>query len=84
MTGAVQEILHRPSPPPDVIETPRDYVSALENYRERLPAIEAEVLNSLEPKARELIRQAGANDYHGCSIWARRWHSAISTSSTVI
>jgi methanogenic corrinoid protein MtbC1 len=63
VTGAVQEILHRPSPPPEVIETPRDYIGALENFRERLPAIEAEVLNSLEPQARELIRQAGANDY---------------------
>ncbi len=63
VTGAVQEILHRPSLLPDVIETPRDYVSALENYRERLPAIEADVLSSLAPRARELIQQVDANGY---------------------
>jgi DNA-binding transcriptional MerR regulator len=63
LTGAVQEILHAPWPLPDVIETPREYVSALEHYRERLPAIEAEVLSLLEPRAREMVRQAGANTY---------------------
>jgi DNA-binding transcriptional MerR regulator len=63
LTGAVQEILHAPGPLPDVIDTPREYLSALEHYRERLPAVEAEVLGLLEPKAREMIRQAGANTY---------------------
>ena len=63
LTAAVQEILHAPWPLPEVIETPREYLSALEHYRERLPAIEAEVLSLLEPKARDMIRQAGANTY---------------------
>ena len=63
VTSAVQEILHKPAPLPEVVETPRDYVSALESYRERLPAIEADVLSSLEPKERELVQQADTNGY---------------------
>ena len=63
LTSAVQEILHAPWPLPDVIETPREYLSALEHYRERLPLIEADVLGALEPKPREMVRQAGANAY---------------------
>ena len=46
LTGAVQEILHAPWPLPEVIETSREYLSALEHYRERLPLIEAEVLSA--------------------------------------
>jgi MerR family transcriptional regulator, light-induced transcriptional regulator len=63
LTGAVQEILRAPWSLPDVIETPREYVSALEHYRDRLPLIETEVLGALEPKPREMVRQAGANAY---------------------
>jgi hypothetical protein len=63
LTSAVHGILHAPWPLPEVIETPRDYVSALEHYREHLPAVEVEVLGMLEPKAREMIQQAGANTY---------------------
>jgi MerR family transcriptional regulator, light-induced transcriptional regulator len=63
LTSAVQAILHAPWPLPDVIETPREYISALEHYRERLPLIEADVLGALEPKLREMVRQAGANAY---------------------
>jgi DNA-binding transcriptional MerR regulator len=63
LTGAVQGILYAPWPLLEVIETPREYVSALEHYRERLPSIEAEMLSLLEPQAREMIRQAGANTY---------------------
>jgi hypothetical protein len=63
LTSAAQEILHAPWPLPDVIETPREYLSALEHYRERLPSIEADVLGALEPKPREMVRQAGANAY---------------------
>ena len=46
-----------------VLKTPREYISALEHYRERLPSIEADVLGALEPKLREMVRQAGANAY---------------------
>ncbi len=63
LTSAVQEVLYAPWPLPDVIDTPREYASALEHYRERLPAIEADVLRALDPKARQIIRQAGANAY---------------------
>jgi DNA-binding transcriptional MerR regulator len=63
LTATVQEILHAPWPLPDVIEAPRDYVTALEHYRDRLPTIEAEVLGGLEPRMREMIRQGGANTY---------------------
>jgi DNA-binding transcriptional MerR regulator len=63
LTGTVQEILHTPWSLPDMIETPREYLNALEHYRERLPVIEAEVLNMLDHQAREMIRQAGANTY---------------------
>jgi DNA-binding transcriptional MerR regulator len=63
LTGTVQQILHAPWPLLEVIETPREYLAALEHYRERLPAIEAEVLTALEPGAREMIRQSGANTY---------------------
>jgi DNA-binding transcriptional MerR regulator len=62
-TGAVQEILHARRPLPDVIETSREYASALEHYRERLPAIEADVLSALDPQARETIGKTGANTY---------------------
>jgi DNA-binding transcriptional MerR regulator/methylmalonyl-CoA mutase cobalamin-binding subunit len=60
---AAQEILHAPWSRPDVIETSRDYITALDHYRDHLPAIEADVLNALEPRMRELIRQSGANNY---------------------
>jgi DNA-binding transcriptional MerR regulator len=63
LTATVQEILHAPWPLPDVIETPREYLAALEYYRERLPVIEADVLGALEPRARLMIRQSGANAY---------------------
>jgi DNA-binding transcriptional MerR regulator len=63
LTSAVQAILRAPWPPPEVIETPREHLGALEHYRERLPAIEADVLSALEPKARDLIRHSGANTY---------------------
>jgi MerR family transcriptional regulator, light-induced transcriptional regulator len=63
LPAAVQEILHAPWPLPEVIETPREYISALEHYRDRLPAIEAEVLILLEPRAREMMRQSSANNY---------------------
>lgn len=63
LTGAVQEILHAPWPLPELIETPREYLAALEHYRDRLPAIEADVLGTLEPRARALIVEAGANSY---------------------
>jgi DNA-binding transcriptional MerR regulator len=63
LTAAVQEILHAPWPLPEVIETSRDYVSALEHYRDRLPAIEAETLGALDPKMREMIRRSEANTY---------------------
>ena len=63
LPSAVQTILHAPWPLPEAIDTPRDYVVALEQYRERLPLIEAEVLSNLEPKTREMVRQAGANAY---------------------
>ncbi len=59
----VQEILHAPWPLPEVIETSRDYQAALEHYRERLPLIEAEQMAAFDPKQRELVRRAGANDY---------------------
>ncbi len=63
LTSAVHEILRAPKMLPEVIETPREYVNALEHYRQHLSPIEAEVLNTLEPQAREMIRQAGANSY---------------------
>jgi len=63
LTAAVQEIMRAPWPLPEVIETSRDYLSALEHYRDRWPVIEAEVLSLLEPRTREMIRQAGANTY---------------------
>jgi hypothetical protein len=63
LTSAVQAILRAPWPLPEMIETPREYVSALEHYRERLLSIEAEMLDMLEPKVREMIQQAGANTY---------------------
>jgi DNA-binding transcriptional MerR regulator len=63
LTGVVQEILHTPWSLPDVIATPREYLSALEHYRERLPAIESTVLSTLEPKARAMITEADANTY---------------------
>ncbi len=63
VTGAVQEILHAPWPLPEIIETPREYLGTLEHYRERLLMIEADVLSLLDPKAREMIRQTGANTY---------------------
>jgi MerR family transcriptional regulator, light-induced transcriptional regulator len=63
LTGAVQGILHAPWSLPAVIETSREYLTALEHYRERLPVIEADVLSILEPRAREMIRQAGADTY---------------------
>jgi DNA-binding transcriptional MerR regulator len=63
LTGAVQAILRAPWSPPDVIETPREYVSALEHYRERLPVIEADVLAALGLNAREMVQQAGATAY---------------------
>jgi DNA-binding transcriptional MerR regulator len=63
LTGAVQEILHTPWSLPDVMDTPREYLSALEHYREHLPAIETDVLSMLEPKARTMIAEAGANAY---------------------
>jgi DNA-binding transcriptional MerR regulator len=63
LPGAVQTILHDPRPLPEVIATPREYVSALEHYGERLPLIEAEVLGAVEPNTRTLLSQAGANNY---------------------
>jgi DNA-binding transcriptional MerR regulator len=63
LTGTVQEILRTPWSLPNPIETSREYLSALEHYRERLPTIEAEVLNALEPRTREMIRNGGANTY---------------------
>jgi len=63
LTSAVQEILHAPWPPPAAIETPREYLGALEHYRDRLPVIEADVQAALDPKLREMVRQAGATTY---------------------
>jgi len=63
LPATVQTILRAPWPLPETIDTPRDYVVALEHYRERLLLIEAEVLSALEPKIREMVRQVGANAY---------------------
>ena len=63
LPGTVQTILRAPWPLPEAIDTPRDYVIALEHYRARLPLIEAEVLSVLEPKTSEMVQQAGANAY---------------------
>jgi hypothetical protein len=63
LTAAVQEVLRAPWPLPDVIETSRDYTTALDHYRDRLLTLEADVLGALEPRMRELIRQSGANAY---------------------
>jgi len=63
LVSAVQEILHAPWPLPDAIETSREYVSTLDHYLERLPSMEADVLDALEPKTRAMVRQAGANAY---------------------
>ena len=63
LPGTVQTILRAPWPISEAIETPRDYIDALEHYRERLPLIEAEVLSTLDPKTREMARHAGANTH---------------------
>jgi DNA-binding transcriptional MerR regulator len=63
LTSAVQAVLRTPWPLPEVVATSREYVSALEHYRERLPLIEADVLSTLDPKTREMVRQAGATTY---------------------
>jgi MerR family transcriptional regulator, light-induced transcriptional regulator len=60
---AAQDILRTPWPLPEMIETSRDYLSALEHYRERLSLLEAELMASLEPRWRELVRRSGANGY---------------------
>jgi DNA-binding transcriptional MerR regulator len=60
---AAQEILHAPWPLPEVVETSRDYLVALEHYRERLPLLEAELMAAFDPKLREIVRRAGANGY---------------------
>ena len=61
--GTVQKILHAPWPLQEIVETPHEYISALEHYRERRPVIEADVLGALNPKTREMIRQVDANAY---------------------
>ncbi len=63
LSGTVQTMLRAPWPLPEAIDTPRDYIDALEHYRERLPLIEAEVLSTLDPKTREMVQQAGAHTY---------------------
>jgi MerR family transcriptional regulator, light-induced transcriptional regulator len=63
VTSVVHEVLRAAWPPPAAIETPREYVGALEHYHEHLAAIEADVLAALPSKAREMISQAGANAY---------------------
>ena len=60
---AVQAILHAPWPLPEVVETSRDYLMALEHYRERLPLLDAELMAAFDPKLRETVRKAGANGY---------------------
>lgn len=60
---STQEILHAPWPLPEVAETSREYLAALEHYRERLTLLEAEVIAALDPKWRELVRRSGANSY---------------------
>ena len=60
---AVQEILHAPWPLPEVVEASREYLAALEHYRERLPLLEAELMAAFDPKQREMVRKAGANGY---------------------
>ena len=63
LTSAVQGVLHAPWPLPEVIQTTREYAGAQEHYRERLPLIEVDVLSALDPKTREVVRQAGAAAY---------------------
>jgi hypothetical protein len=63
VTGAVQEILHAPWPLQEIIETPHEYIGALEHYRERRPVIEADMSGVLNPKTREVMRQVDANTY---------------------
>ena len=63
LTSTVQGVLHAPWPLPEVIQTTREYAGALEHYRERLPLIEVDVLSALDPKTREVVRQAGAAAY---------------------
>ena len=60
---AVQEILHAPWPLLETVETSREYLAALEHYRERLPLLEAELMAAFDPKQREMVRKAGANGY---------------------
>jgi DNA-binding transcriptional MerR regulator len=60
---AVQEILHAPWPLPEVVETSREYLAVLEQYRERLPLLEAELMAAFDPKQREMVRKAGANGF---------------------
>ena len=60
---AVQEILHAPWPLPEVLETSREHLAALDHYRERLPLLEAELMAAFDPKQREMVRKAGANNY---------------------
>ncbi len=60
---AVQGVLHAPWPLPEVVETSSEYLSAFEHYRDRLPLLEAELMATLDPKLREMVRRAGANGY---------------------
>jgi MerR family transcriptional regulator, light-induced transcriptional regulator len=63
LTSTVQAILRTPWPLPEMIETPRECVSALEHYRERLAVVEADVLGMLEARTREMVRRVGAGAY---------------------
>jgi DNA-binding transcriptional MerR regulator len=63
LPGTAQAILRASWSLPEVIVTSREYAAALEHYRERLPLIEAEVLSTLDPSTREMVRHAGANAY---------------------
>jgi hypothetical protein len=59
----VQDVLHTPWPLPEVVETSKEYLGALEHYRERLPLLEAELMAGFDPKLREMVRRSGANGY---------------------
>ena len=63
VSRAAQEVLHTPTPLPAAIETPREYLNALEYYREHRSLIEAELLAGLDVKWREIVHRSGANDY---------------------
>jgi MerR family transcriptional regulator, light-induced transcriptional regulator len=60
---AAQDILRAPWPLPEVLETSKDYLIALEHYRERLALLEAELMATLDPKSREMVRHSNANGY---------------------